>query len=330
MLAQCVQICEGFYFKATRGDTVLILDNPADVAAFLGPIDTPQEAMVIVQMRGFNVPCGRGGAKPIAGGFRVQAFTHVGCDGLSRHLFDVNTDGAVHTVDTIVEKEANPNCVVGRRPAGLLSASACSRNVAPIVSYLTDAARLEGASILAFRQLARELTTHQAPRRLIVAARRAAQDEVRHTRVTAQLARRFGAKGFEAPSVGKVGARDLETIATENATEGCVRETFGAAVGTFQALRAQNAIVARAMRRIAVDETRHAILSWQVARWSERKLSPLAVKRVREARSEAVVQLRRELRSEPDASLVSALGVPSARDALALHAELERTLWKLA
>lgn len=241
LLDQCVQVCTGYYMLATRGDEVLVLDTPESVKGVLGMIDTPPEAMLLVEMRGFNVPCRRGGAKPLSGGVEVQAFSLQGCDGLNRHLFDVRADGVVVEIDTVVEKKATPNCVVGRRPAGLTHEPSGPLEVTPLVSYLSDAARLEAASIYAFRQLTRELSTHRAPRRLIAAARRAVRDEVRHARVTAELARRFGAGTFQGPSVRNVGARDLETIATENATEGCcVRETFGAAVGAFQALRAQD------------------------------------------------------------------------------------------
>ena len=60
------------------------------------------------------------------------------------------------------------------------------------------------------------------------------------------------------------------------------------------------------------------MLAWKVARWSGKKLSPAATKRVREARSAAILQLRGELHSEPDSSLVSTLGVPSARESLNL------------
>jgi hypothetical protein len=47
----------------------------------------------------------------------------------------------------------------------------------------------------------------------------------------------------------------------DNAVEGCVRETFGAAVGLWQAKQAGDAKVAKAMRQIAPDELIGARLS---------------------------------------------------------------------
>src|SRR4029079_4274037 len=62
--------------------------------------------------------------------------------------------------------------------------------------------------------------------------------------------------------------RPLAEVAIENAVEGCVRETFGAMMATYQAAHAEDAEIARIMRRVARDETRHAALSWAVARWA--------------------------------------------------------------
>jgi hypothetical protein len=326
LLTVCVQKCEWYYMLATRGDSVLVLDTPQAVQALLGAIDTPQEAMLLVQMKGLDLPCDRGGEKPTAGGFDVQSFSREGCDGVTRHLFHVGADGVVGEVSTVVEIEANPNCIVGRRPAGL-SRGRTFVWATPIARYLSNSARLEAASVHAFRHLASELARHGAPKRLIAAACRAAKDEVRHARVTVALARRFGADEFETPGIEPAEPRDLESIAKENIVEGCVRETFGAAVGDWQARHAQDAAAARTMRRIAEDETRHASLAWEVARWSYRKLGAAARRRVRSAGCEGVATLRNELRFQPDPSIIDTLGVPSSLDALRLHAELERALW---
>jgi hypothetical protein len=82
-------------------------------------------------------------------------------------------------------------CAVGRRPAGLgepLHFEGCA-----IGGYFADVARLEAASVTAFRILRDELRVHEAPKKLVRAAARAACDEIRHTRATGALARRFGA-----------------------------------------------------------------------------------------------------------------------------------------
>lgn len=325
-LGECSDYCTQYYLVATQGDEVSILASKARVAGLFGTIDTPDEATTLVRMQGYTATCGKAGAKPQAGGFSVQVFTHPGCDGDTRHLFDVSSDGVVTQRRSDVLKEPDPNCVVGRRPAGLRPPR--HRDTAtPAARYLADAARLEAASVDAFRNLTTELVAHRAPRRLVRATRRAADDEVRHARVTAALARRFGALHIEPPRVSHGALRNLEDIALDNAIEGCVRETFGAAVGVWQAQQARDAAVARAMRRIAADELRHAALAWEIAAWSERLLRAGAQQRVHDARRAAVAELGAELRRQPHPSLVGALGVPSAPNALRLHRELERSVW---
>lgn len=325
-LGPCGQVCGEYYLVVTRGDEVAVLDTSSDVAGLLGPIDTPQEASLLVEMQGFHVRCGRGGAKPEGDAFLVQAFTYAGCDGETRHLFDVSAASAVALRQSVVLQEPNPQCTVGRRPAGLVRTSRRGE-LPPIARYLVDAARLEAASVHAFRHVASELALHGAPRRLIDAARRAAADEVRHTRVTAGLARRFGARRLERPRVVASPPRDLEAMLLDNAVEGCVRETFGAAVGVWQSQYAAEVAVAEAMRHIAADELRHAALAWQLAAWGEPKLGATALRRVREARRAAASDLRAELEQPPHASVTTALGVPSVDSALRLHRELERRIW---
>jgi rubrerythrin len=195
-----------------------------------------------------------------------------------------------------------------------------------VARYLAETAYLEAASIVAFERMAHELEVHAAPKRLVAAARRAARDEVRHARVTKRLAERAGATVPEC-RIQPSAARSLEEIALENVREGCVRETFGAAVGLIQAERARDPQVRRAMRRIARDETRHAELSWAVARWLDARLDQDARDRVAGAQSEAIETLERETTRDPDPLLQQSLGIPSAPQARAAIAELRASLW---
>ncbi|MFI5306285.1 MAG: ferritin-like domain-containing protein [Polyangiales bacterium] len=193
----------------------------------------------------------------------------------------------------------------------------------PVADYLAQAAELEAASVFAFRQLARDLEAHRAPRPLVRAARRAAQDERHHTRIVGALARRFGAR-YDAPSVALTGARPLETLVSENAVEGCVRETFGALVATFQATRSSDPAVRGVMARIARDETRHAALAWRIARWAEPRLDRSTRARTAAARSQAIAELVAPT-GEPAPELVHVLGLPTRAESAALGACL-RTL----
>lgn len=154
----------------------------------------------------------------------------------------------------------------GRVPAGLAPVAGVSGR-SPLGAYFANAARLEAASVAAFRRLREELSLHGAPAALCEAARDAEQDEVRHTLAMARLARRHGGR-YVRPRVEAVAPRSLAAIAEENAVEGCARETFGALLATHQAQHAADPAIARAMQAIAADETRHAALSWAIARWS--------------------------------------------------------------
>src|SRR5580692_3322268 len=82
-------------------------------------------------------------------------------------------------------------CVGGRRPASLLATRA--RPTLGLGAYFAAAARLEEASVLAFRVLAGELSAHRAPPALVDWCRRSAVEEIVHTRLTSGLARRYGA-----------------------------------------------------------------------------------------------------------------------------------------
>ena len=99
------------------------------------------------------------------------------------------------------------------------------------------------------------------------------------------LAARFG--GSEWPvNVKPSGTRPLVDVAAENAAEGCVCETFGAALAAWQAQWAEDRAVRRAMRAIARDEAEHAALGWAVP--------PDAVERVDQARTRALESVRVE------------------------------------
>jgi hypothetical protein len=214
---------------------------------------------------------------------------------------------------------------VGRIPAGLAPAR-MKRAPSAVGDYLAGAAHLEAAAVHAFRRLQRELAGSGAPARLLRAARRAAADEVRHARVTARLARRFGGT-FVRPRVAAVAARPLAAVAAENAVEGCVRETFGALVASFQAAHAEDPEIARAMATIARDETRHAALSWAVARWAAGRLDPAARAGLAAQCREAARALRREADAPVPEELQRAAGLPGSAQQHALLGVLETQLW---
>lgn len=216
-------------------------------------------------------------------------------------------------------------CATGRRPEGL-QCHAPTAEPDAVAAYLAQMAHLEAASVVAFDRLTRELEAYAAPERLRAASRDAARDEKRHARTTRRLAERLGGR-VPRVRVEPRGVRPLLDVAVENAVEGCVRETFGAAVAMIQARRVADARLRRAMKGIARDEVRHAELSWAVARWIDRQLDAGGRRRVQEARTQAVEVLAREVAQEPDATLTVRLGIPSASQARAVLGELQASLW---
>ncbi len=153
-------------------------------------------------------------------------------------------------------------------------------------AWLARAAWLEAASVHAFRRLARELEAYDAPRALVLRAKACARDEGRHARMMTALAKKHGVCP---PRVATppLTVRDLESIARENAVEGCVGETYGALYAAWQAAHEPVGDVAVAMAAIAPDELRHAALGWAVAEWLDTRLTPEQRERVRRARADA-------------------------------------------
>ena len=214
---------------------------------------------------------------------------------------------------------------VGRRPGGLARATFGNATTA-LGDFFARVAHLEAASIDAFVALGEELAARGAPRGLVKMAARCASDERRHARITSRLARRFGGDA-PAPRVARARRRSVTAMAIENAVEGCVRETFGAMVATWQAAHAGDTEIAAAMKRIAIDETRHAAMAWAVAQWLEIQLDARGRARVATAKRAAVAELRREMANASDASLVRVAGLPSEAQARRLVDAIDAELW---
>jgi hypothetical protein len=222
--------------------------------------------------------------------------------------------------DAGVNVSCNRYFVCGRRFDGLIyarhdSGNACAR-------ALAEMAWLEAASVRAFSRLARDLVDHEAPRALVARAKRAAREESRHAGAMRRLANTHGA----APK--RVAARPhrnrtLEEIATENAVEGCVGETYGALVALWQATHARDPDARAAFEKIAPDEIGHAALAWSIAEWAASRLDADARTRVARATDAALANLTGE-REDPDATVVRLLGAPSAVEAQLLARALRR------
>jgi hypothetical protein len=217
-------------------------------------------------------------------------------------------------------------CSAGRRPHGLRPSNAAIEDLG---GWFAEAARMEAAAVRAFEILLRDLEAHGAPERLRAAARRAALDEVRHTRMMRVLADRHGGT-WEPPVVdAPEEARSLEAIAIENAVEGCVGESFAALLAGWQAEHATDPLVARTMVVIARDEARHADLAWDVHEWAMQKLDRQARARVAAA-MQAAARLMTHAHTELTAQARVAAGFPDRQMTSVLIERADQSLWSVA
>jgi hypothetical protein len=207
-------------------------------------------------------------------------------------------------------------CGAGRRPAGCRKPRATRAR--PFASWLRASAWMEAVSVRAFERLAKELASHGAPAWLVREAKRAARDEARHAKTMRAIARR---RGVRVPAIRfrERGTRPLAAIARENAVEGCVNETWGALAAHVQAERATDPAIRHAMKRIAIDEKRHAALALAVADWAEPKLAPATRARIEAARDTARNALTSALEASP---AIAEAGLVGGREARALAASL--------
>jgi hypothetical protein len=240
-------------------------------------------------------------------------------------VFGCNVDWGANPL--LLNCDYSVSCGNGRRPPGLRRPTR-RPSASAVGALLAEIAHLEAASVVAFDVLARDLERCGAPARFRAASVRAGRDEVRHAAIMKDLAERAGAR--VAPvRVARRPQRTVEDMAVENAVEGCVGETFGAAVACFQAKRVTDRRIRSAMKPIAADEIRHAQLSWELARWFDRQLTPAARRRVRKARSHAVEALARSVAATTHSSAAAEIGLPTAVEAAALVDQLRGSVWAL-
>ncbi len=215
----------------------------------------------------------------------------------------------------------------GRRPKGLVAPRTRGRGKCPAGRFFAGAAHLEAASVPAFQRVAMELAAFGAASDMQALAKRSAREEIRHAELMTRLAARCGAR-VPAVVVRQHRPRSLEAFARENAIEGCVKETYGAAIALHQSVHAVDREVRAAMREIARDEIRHAELAWQIDTWARASLAPRARTRVASAMVRAGNQLVVRDARVRDSVVASALGMPRADQRRLLVSSLRDSLWR--
>lgn len=323
---ECGQIgCSASIVVTTTDDSVEQHATMADLLAFLGSIDTPQEALLVARYDGYFARCdGSTTVQEVTGGFEIVVDNTNSCDGhYYRWTLLVAHDGSITVLN---EEDLGPSMVVcGRRPAGLSSDGVADSGSAA-ADYFAACVHLEGAAVHAFDSMTLELLHHGAPRSLVAAARRSAAEERRHTELAAMLCEQADAPS-PAVRLDDVVVRDLAAMARENVVEGCVRETYGALLANYQAQHARDPRVAETMAIIAEDETRHAALAWELSAWLTPQLSPEVIAELDTLRTRAVAELGREMaRPMPDELLRDA-GLPTPAEAKRMIDQLRDQLW---
>src|SRR5262249_47371854 len=152
----------------TAGTSRPITNDP-DLLAFLGPIDTPSEAILVALLHGqleakprYGYSCQDRplGARQVEDGWEILSTRLYGCV-TERYRVHVGRDGSL----ALLDPPTSFGCTEGRRPPGLVAARRRGRST--IGEYFAEAARLEAASVIAFRGLAKELAAHGAPRGIV-------------------------------------------------------------------------------------------------------------------------------------------------------------------
>ena len=161
-----------------------------------------------------------------------------------------------------------------------------------------------------YRLIYAELIAHRAPSGIIAATSRAEADEVMHAQLIGSFARRAGANPVRL--LVSIGApRALFDIAKHNASEGCVREAFGAINALHQASNAATPELRDGFLRIARDEARHALLSLELDDWMRTRLNSHEVRQLEEERAVATAELALNVGTE-DRETRAVLGLPDA------------------
>ncbi len=311
--------------------------DPVALREVLGEVRSEQQALLRAWIQGFSVSCEWTEVRPEAGGFEVVVSLVVGggCgeDQISyRVTLFVATDGTVTERGREEIDRIRVDACPGRFPQELLDEEGARRMESAedsLGAWFAEIARLESAAVGAFEELARELAHHGAPPWLVAWARRSAREEVRHAEMTGSLARRFGQEPKRA-RVGAAPVRSLERLALDNALEGLVRETYGAAVAHHQAFAAGDEAVRAVMQVVAEDESRHAAFSWALHAWLMERLPEPARARVRRALRRAVDRFEAAAARPIDPRLQREAGMPGPKTAQAILETLRREVWQRA
>jgi len=304
-----------FYYEpnhlvAYRGDQATIYYTEEELRAFLGTIDTPAEARLLLELAGHEIPCdGESNFKYDATDYVFYTETGHTCgQNLIGHVMRVGADGKVSEEEDGVVERGEKGCVVGRLPHGLC-AEAGAGSASELAEYMAENAYLEAASVAAFLDLEQELGAMGAPDVLISWAARAAREERRHAIHCRALTREFGGS-VAVPHIERGKKRTPVEIARENAREGLTREAFGALIALHQARFAVHPGVRRVMQEIARDELSHAEFSVALHHYLMSQLDADERDQVEAERQAALVSFGSSMLQDESDELREQFGLP--------------------
>jgi hypothetical protein len=306
-----------YYYVYTRGSEVDSLVSEQQVLELLGPIDTVNEAAVVLSLK-YGVPGDCDEISAVDDGYLTgpeyslrqhTPATTGSCEMTEYFAVHVAFDGTTSER----QREIVTGVCPGRRPSGFLVPAGSDRNRAA-GAHFARVAELELAAVAAFAELELALSAHGAPPQLIERCRTARRDEVRHTVLMTELARRYGAVPESVRFVPKVSQTLLE-LARQNAREGTSRELYGAVVAAWQSRAASSADTRARFAEIARDEAEHAQLSLDLAAWLSEQLSEDERILVDHERERSFRALQLELREPVDDEVAHVAGLPNASEA---------------
>jgi hypothetical protein len=296
----------------------------ADLIAAASPIDTPAKALLAAWAQDkYDLGWGDGKryyggvedgrVRAVPGGFEVAGSTRLGrgcgtpgtIERRYRVTLFVDAKGTVTVRDRVeisrdtITQHCHP---LGRRPEDFIDVSC---------DYLARAMHLEAESVRAFLRIARELRAHGAPDELADAAEQAARDEIDHAERFAAL---LGTQASIATDTLPI--RSLRELAIDNATEGCVGESYAALVATVQAQSTSTPELRAHFAAIAADELAHAALAHAIADWIDTVITDDDRAAIAVARTAALA----ELAASCDVVNASIYGVPTGAEARRLAA----------
>lgn len=192
-------------------------------------------------------------------------------------------------------------------------------------SSKNSAARPGDACFGARPDLPSHLESLGAPSNLVCRARCAVQDHARQR----DAGRALSPYLARAPATARwlEGAAGRRAFALHNAREGCIRETWNAAVAAAQSRNAGEHSIRQFMVLVARDELLHSCLAWELAEWIAPQLSVEEREEVRAELWRAMEQLGVEVSQPVPEPLRRQLGWPSVDEAHALLGTLRAEVW---